>query len=237
MKHTDLSTNFNLFTESFYNIEPIEFDLKEQEISKAIFTHIFKIKSSLRKQSAEFKRDKIISISEIFQDIIALYLKLGLGTEYDVILEPKINRLQPDILIKYNDKNLFIVEIKTTIGWDRGSLDDGIGKRIKDLSETFHIPKENIVYILQSPWNMKKEFTEKYWNINEKKARPLPTDDLYSKIRPLLTGDDPFYWKEEDKDENYFGYSDEKIYQLAESRIVVPLELTINQIKEAIKEI
>ena len=234
INHIEISSRFEKFVESFYNIESTEFDMGNFEISKSIFFHVFKIKSSLWKQSEKFNRRKRISISEIFHDIIAVYLKLALGDKYEIILEEKINRLQPDILIKYNDKNLFVLEIKTTIGWDRTTLKGGIQNRIIQLSETFNIPKDNVVYIFQSPWNVNLEFTERYWDIENRLPKTLPTEFPYNKIRPLLTGDDPFYLKK-DKNDKYYEYNDSEIKEFSEKCIVIPLEYTINEILNASK--
>ncbi len=124
--HNEISDFYDKFLESFYQTKKTNFDLEQNEISKSIYKHIFKIKSSLWKFGEKFNRLKRSSISDIFQDLIALYLKLSLDDNFEVILEKKINRLQPDILVKHNEKNLFIIEIKTTIGWNRKSLNGEI---------------------------------------------------------------------------------------------------------------
>lgn len=230
--HNEISNFFDKFIESFYQTEQTSFNLEKNEISKSIYKHIFKIKSSLWKFGEKFNRQKRVSISDIFQDLIALYLKLELDNKFEIILEEKINRLQPDILIKHNGKNLFILEIKTTIGWNRNSLNGEIQKRIIDLSKTFEIAEENVVYIFQSPWNVNKAFAEKYWNIELNQPRELPKEYPYNKIRPLLTAEDPFYWKEH-KDRKYHKYSEEQIEHFSQNSIVIPLELTIKEIKTA----
>jgi hypothetical protein len=230
--HSEVSHYFNKFIEAFYKVEPTAFDLENFEISKSIYKHIFKMKSSLWKFGEEFNRKKRASISEIFQDLIAMYLKLELDENFEIILEEKKEKLQPDILIKYKGKNIFILEIKTTIGWNRNSLNGEIQKRIENLSRVFNIPKDNVVYIFQSPWNVNREFTSRYWDIENSKPCELPKEFPYNKIRPLLTGDDPFYWKQHD-DKKYHEYSENEIEQFSHLNIVIPLELTINEIKAA----
>jgi len=230
--HNEISDFYDKFLESFCQTKKTNFDLEQNEISKSIYKHIFKIKSSLWKFGEKFNRLKRSSISDIFQDLIALYLKLSLDDNFEVILEKKINRLQPDILVKHNEKNLFIIEIKTTIGWNRKSLNGEIQKRIFDLSKNFGIQKENIVYIFQSPWNVNKEFAEKYWNIKENKPKQLPNKFPYNNIRPLLTAEDPFYRKE-NKGKKYHEYTEEQIDSFSQNSIVVPLELTIKEIIKA----
>jgi hypothetical protein len=153
---------------------------------------------------------------------------MALNEDFQVILEEKQDKLQPDILIKYKSKNLFILEIKTTIGWSRkGDWKEEVDKRIKALSETFEVLDENIVYIFQSPWNMKRDFTKRYLDLKTKKPLPLKDKGIFNKIRPLLTNDDPYYLKKHLTPEEY---TDEIINDISKTGIVIPLELTIKEI-------
>ena len=66
--------------------------------------------------------------------------------------------------------------------------------------------------------------------------RALPTEYPFNKIRPLLTGEDPFYAKENkdmDRAKYYKEYSENEIKERAKRFIVVPLELTIKEILNA----
>lgn len=239
MKHTDLVKNYSNFVESFAEVENENFDLESREISEAIYKHIFQIKSSLWKQGVEFNRRKRISVSEIFQDLVALYIKLGLNSsDFEVILEESCSRLQPDILIKYKEKNLFIVEVKTNLGWKRDSIETVMGERIKKLSLAFNIPFNNVVYIFQNPWNMSKAFTQKFWNQEKKEAMSLPTEFPFNRIRPLLTAEDPFYSIEGKVMRKKAEFADltYKIDENIESGIVIPLEKTIQDILTAAKK-
>lgn len=236
MKHNDVSKYYSQFIESFLIVENEKFDLETTEISSSIFKHIFKMKCVLWKQSVIFKRRIRISISELFQDIVALYLKLALKDEFEIILEEKVGKLRPDILIKYKGQNLFILEIKTTIGWDRKSINGSIQNRIKDLSENFNISKDNIVYIFMSPWNVNRQFAAKYWNSDYNKPMSLPEEFPYNKIRPLMTFEDAYYFKHEkgfDRQTNYIEYSEKQIDDLSINSTVIPLELTIKEIIKA----
>ncbi|WP_418511456.1 hypothetical protein [Corallibacter sp.] len=232
MEHNNLTDNYIKFIEAFYKTNKSDFDIENLEISKSIYKHIFKIKLALWKQKIEFRRMKKVANSDLFQDIIAFYLKSYLSDDFEIILEEKKGKFQPDILIKFKNKELFIIEIKTSLGWARGSIENEIPQRIKELSINFNIPQNNIVYILQSPWNVKKEFRERYWNNKKKIACELPKDFPYNKIRPLMTMDDPFYFKYEDINPKieYIDYSNEKIDELSNKSIVIPFELTINEI-------
>jgi hypothetical protein len=239
MKHSDITRHFSNFIESFSNVENEEFDLDSIEISEAIFRHIFKIKSSLWKHGVDFNRRKRMPISEIFQDLVAFYIKLGLNSEdYEVVLEESMGRLQPDILIKFKGKNLFIVEVKTNLGWKRDMIESDMGTRIKALSRTFGVPFQNIIYIFQNPWNMPKSFTQKYWDQDFQKAQVLPTEFPYDRIRPLLTAEDPFYTKKAKSIDRRNDFHDltSTIEEKVKTGIVIPLEITIKQIIEAGKK-
>jgi hypothetical protein len=237
MNHYHLIDNYIKYLDSFSEISPQEFDLNKTEISEIIFVHIFKLKAALWKQSVNFNRKKRISISDIFQDVIAMYIRLALDSSFEVILEEKKGKFQPDILIKYNEKNLFIIEIKTTIGWERNSLDGYFQQRISEMSKIFEIEENNIVYIFQSPWNVNKDFLSKYLDTKTYTPKPLPTEFPYNKIRPLMMGEDPYYFKafELDRKTKYQEFTEMQIIEKASSNIAIPLELTIKEIIKATK--
>ena len=229
MNHLDISQKFDEFASAFYEIEDCKFNLENSEVSESIFFQIFKIKQSLWRQSVNFNRRIRISMSEIFQDLIALYLKLSLGDGFEIILEEKKEKLRPDILIKYKGKNIFIIEVKTTIGWERKAIRSVFPERIKKLAEVFDVPEKNVIYILQSPWNVNNDFTSKYLDLKTHKFKSLPLEMPFNQIRPLLTGEDPYYCKETDVNKPT-KFSDDEIKEMAKNRIVVPIESTIKQI-------
>ena len=140
--------------------------------------------------------------------------------------EEKRGKIQPDILIYKEKKPHFVIEIKTTIGWDRNGPKDSFPKRIKDIAKLLSIPSENIIYIFQNPYNVNKAFLEKYFNTTTKKPNPRPIEFPYSQIFPLFSGEDPFYWKHEDIDRNkeYKKYKDEDIFEWSKGLIVSKFE-------------
>ncbi|MFC0878796.1 hypothetical protein ACE01N_19530 [Saccharicrinis sp. FJH2] len=235
MNHSEISNYYSDFIDSFLYVDNIDdLDLSKREISKSIYKHIFKIKAAQWKYKVMFKRRKNMAISDLFQDIVALYISLALGSDYEVVVEEKIGKIQPDILIKYKNHNIFIIEIKTTIGWERGMYKNGeMEKRISSLAEAANISQENIVYLFMSPWNVNKRFANVYWDSQTNQPKDLPKDFPYNKIRPLLSGEDPFYWKQhkEFRDERYLEFSDSEIDRFSETGIVIPIEITINEIK------
>jgi len=97
-------------------IKLFEIDYKKTNISEAIYFHLSKMKYVGWKHRVDFNRSRKHSISDFFQDIISYYLKAALPDEYQVLLEQKIGKTQPDILVKRRNKNLFIIEAKTNIG-------------------------------------------------------------------------------------------------------------------------
>lgn len=229
MKHLQLTNKFCEFWEGFSTIEKIVLDPSEKKISEALFYHIFKIKQSLWKHGENFNRKKRTAISDLLQDILAYYLKATLSDDFEVILEEKVERIQVDILVKYKQKNLFVIEVKTSLGWDRNSLNGEIENRIEIISNHFKIDKENVVYIFQTPWNINASFRKKYWDLELGVPANQQLEFPFNKIRPLFFGEDPFYFKDEHK--RYF--TDEEILLMAKSRIVIPYEITINEIQTA----
>lgn len=235
-KHEKLTEHYVNFIEALTDCKKTDFDLTENEISESIFKHIFKVKLAQWKLRINFKREKKTAISDLFQDIIAYYLKIYLSDDYEIILEQKKGKFRPDILIRYKENNLFIIEIKTDLGFARSSVENEIPKRIENLSKKFNLSKDNIVYILISPFNVNKNFLEKYWDKVKQEAQEMPKEFPYNKIRPLLANDDPFYFRKKHKKEKiepkdkYRNYNDKEINDLAEKSIIIPLERTIKDI-------
>jgi len=213
------------------------------DISKEMYHQIYKIHYYAGKYSDKNNRAVNHSCSGIFQDLIAYYLKVFLDDKYNVFLEYKEDKLQPDILIKKNNKYHFIIEVKTNIGWARNAVKDGTFKnRLKGLSKVFKIKQENIIFIFESPGNVSKEFLELYWD-NESKQQKRPKKRIYRQIYPLFNFTDPNYMdtvkefnlnKEEiynDKNNNVV-VNDKKIEELATKSIVTNFEDIIKLIEK-----
>lgn len=82
-----------------------------------------------------FKREVDFSLSDIFQDLLIHYFRILLPQGYAVFCEHKEGKVRPDILIKKNEKNYAVIEVKTTIGWNRDLIkNDNYLKRLKLLS-------------------------------------------------------------------------------------------------------
>ena len=141
---------YSQLLDSFSESNKLIVDLTSDEISKAIFYHTFKMKYAGWRMRVNFKRKKRHSLAEFFQDIIAFYIKASLPDTFEVELESKIADTQTDIVIKFNGQYIFIIEIKTNIGWERQGPEQSFSLRIDKLAENFKIPKENIIYVLES---------------------------------------------------------------------------------------
>ena len=132
----------------------VDFDINGNEISKAIYYQMCSMKFAGYKHRVNFNRAKKHTMAELFQDIIAFYLSKCLdSTKYEIFLEQngstivdsKNKNIYPDILIKKNGQNFFVIEVKTTIGWNRNNLSENIQNRIDLISSSFNILKENII--------------------------------------------------------------------------------------------
>lgn len=225
---------YSNFLNSFVINKKIKVDLKSTDVSEAIFFHYCKILLSGWRHKRNFNRREKHSVSSIFQDLVAYYLKLCLPIEYDVQLETKIDNCQPDILISKDGKYFFAIEIKTTIGRNRDQI-DSYETRVQRISELFKIQKNKIIYVFADHGNVGKDFSSKFWSKDNGLAVPFierETKLPFSLIFPLFNKADPNYWKGE-KDEkknlyfkeiNSMGITDEDILGVAKKNICTPFE-------------
>lgn len=238
IKIFEASKHYSALLDSFSRSEKLDVDLNSTVISEAIYFHICKMKYAGWRHRVNFKRHRKHSISEFFQDIIAFYLKAALPSDYTIELETKIAKTQPDIAIKRGTKYVFLIEIKTNIGWDRPDTTaiDPYKKfedRIIELSTSFDVPKENIIYVFEEQSNVSKEFSGRFWDKKQQKSKPRPKDFPFSIIFPLFNATDPYYWKHEkgfDRTKDYKDISDKEILSQAKCNIVTPIEDILRRI-------
>jgi hypothetical protein len=229
------SNNFANYLESYSKKQKKVPDLGSREVSKAIFFHLIKMKLALINHKKSANRRIKATFSETFQDLLAFYLEVCLPDNFTVEQETRQGKLQPDILIKKDSKNHFILEIKTTIGWSRNQVtppfDDTnpLVARITELASTFDISKDNILYIFENPFNVRKEFEAKYWdssNGNWKPQNPAPSDFPFSQIKPLFAGTNPEHWPNQTEET----FKDHSILKIAEGEIATPFESILSKI-------
>ncbi len=226
--------------DSFSDIQKVSIDLNSNEISKAIFLDLVKMKYADWRMKVNFNRHKRHSYSELFQDVIAYYLNCCLPSDYEIELEKNIRQTQPDIAIKKNDKYLFLIELKTNIGFARPDMTaidpySNFKDRVDKLSSSFEVSRDNIIYIFEDPGNVSRVFLNKYWDSEAKSAR-LPKDFPFSVIKPLFKGTDPYYWqheKEFNRRTNYKTYDEAFLLDKAEHSIITKFESVISLILNA----
>lgn len=233
---------YSQLLDSFSVNEKIDIGYLETNIiSKTIFLDLVKMKHSGWKMKINFKRNKKHTISEFFQDIIAFYLNAVLPDNYEVEIEKKIKKTQPDIAIKKDNKYCFLIEVKTTIGYQRPEKNSSdpywkFRERVDELAENFTtVRKENIIYIFEDHGNVGKDFSEKFWDKKNHKPQKTPTEFPFSIIKPLFNGNDPYYWDWSSKNgfnkKNEYPEIDEtKVFDLAENNIVTKFEDIVKQI-------
>lgn len=229
----DGSDKFAKYIESYALKQRKEPDLSLREVSKAIFFHLIKMKLVLLNHKKSTNRRIKVTFADTFQDLIAFYLEVCLPENYTLEQEFREGKLQPDILIKKDSKNHFILEVKTTIGWSRNQVTppfdntNPLVARISALASTFNIPEKNILYVFESPFNVTKEFEAKYWDRSKGNWRPQnpePNDFPFSQIKPLFAGSSPDHWKVKSD------FSQEHILKVAENEIVIPFESILAKI-------
>ena len=244
MNRYKIHENYRQFLASFSEIEKdkIEnYNDGKSEISKEIFRQMFKIRQYAHEHGINFDRGRSPTMADIFQDIIAYYLKTFLDDRYEVRLEiekkGEKKTYRPDILIKKNGKNYFIIEVKTSLQWKKGSTEE-CEEKIKEMSKCFGIKQDNIIYILESG-NLNKKFLAEYYEINTKdidnrKAKEnRPKNIPYKYFYPLFykTGDNIEELKEEGHEGAFYKNIDaRKLEKIAKKNIITKFEDIIKKI-------
>lgn len=168
---SEFGEKYNYFLNTFLKSESID----KNEVSKRIFLDLFKIRLAQFEYKNKFNRKVDSSLSDVFQDLIAYYLKNTLSKEYEILLEEKKAKLRPDILIKKNGINHAIIEVKTTIGWNRDLMKNkNYMLRIDDLKKVFNVDKSKIFYIFESYANLSKGFKKVFAEKNFSEYKDLP---------------------------------------------------------------
>jgi hypothetical protein len=212
-----IAEGFELFLEKL-----AEKDLKHHDdISFQIYYDMFRIRAAQWKYKLEANRRIDYSVSDIFQDLIAHYLRLSLPTEYEVVIEAKKGKLRPDILIRKDKIDHAIIEIKTTIGWNRGLVKDReYMTRINQLNKEFRVPIERIFYIFDSYGNVSKEFETVYENDKDHEIKHF--------IFPLYKRNAaPYYISNE-----YREFSKEEIYAIYKENCLTHFSKIIKKIQD-----
>lgn len=218
--------------------EKIQIDT-EKSLSVALYYHLFKIQVGGWEYKVKTGRSKRHPLSEITQDLISYYIKAALPDEYSVLLEASVdNKTYVDIGIKHNNKYCFMIEVKTTIGYQRDAIilnEDGLSKfcqRRDMIAEKFGVDKNNVIFLFLSEGNVSREFSAQYWDVKNNVAIEIMARNKkppYSYIFPLFHSTDPYYFRGMNL-EKIRNYNDTEIYRIAESNIVTPLEHIVDLI-------
>lgn len=255
------SEHYHAMFQSLKVAQPLRFATGDRVLSKALFFHLAKMKYAGWQHRVAFQRARKHSMADLFQDLVAFYLRCALPTEtFSVLLEPRLlgedgKAIHPDILIqrkgaKGEAVNHFVIEVKTTIGFARprdgeenkyGSL----GARLHEVSKAARVPPERVIYIFEEPANVTHEFREYFWDKKGWQAKDRSTLLFpLSQIFPLFWGTDPYYWEwpetkkgaeagSKDRRSWYPEITDEAFLAHAARRIVTPLEDVLTQIVNA----
>lgn len=165
------------------------------------------------------------------------YLRSYLPEGFDIKQSFYKDNVTPDILILFRDKPVFIIEAKTTIGWDRKGPTKSFPKRIQRLSELFNIPEKNVIFVFENHNNNGVDFSKKYWDKKTNSWKKQKLDFPYSQIKPLFNKPDPYYWKYErgfKKDSEIKDFTREDFLKLAKQNTIVKMEDILTQIIDSI---
>jgi hypothetical protein len=242
----EASASYLQLYSSFARSPRLPFAPAETFISEALYFHLCRMKHAGYLHKKAFNRQKKHALADVFQDLVAFYLRTILPPEFEVQLEvsgkstsmtPK--RYQVDILIRQNGKNLFVIEAKTTIGWARPdwklpetpyrTFED----RITAVSTTFDVPPERVIFILEEPTNVNRRFERLFWHDGpvSRAGLPYPVNQVY----PLFMVTDPEYWRWPGLPKGICpdSISDVQIRERAKKSIVTPFERIVELIINA----
>ena len=235
------------FLDSFSDYSKTAYDSSSLDVSINLFKDWFAMHSATWKHSLDSKRDTRLALADIFQDIVAHYLNKFLPDGYHAFPEHTIQnspKLQVDIVIKKDGRIIFLIELKTTLGYDRGSVvktndvtELKVYKRRQQIADACGIDKKNVIFILASFGNVSRLFAEQYWIKSNSSNNGSPVDvdkrskdEPYSFIYPLFDGYDPRYMKNMDP---YKKYNNQELIVLAQKNLCTPFEHILDLICNA----
>lgn len=255
------AAHYHAMFQSLKEAQPLSFAAGDRALSKALFFHLAKMKYAGWQHRVDFQRARKHSMADLFQDLVAFYLRCALPTEiFSVLLEPRLpgedgKIIHPDILIRIKGAegaavNHFVIEVKTTIGFARpqeGEKDKygALGARLHEVSKAAGVPPESVIYIFEEPANVTREFRDAFWDKEGWQAKGRSTLPFpLSQIFPLFWGTDPYYWEwpeakkgatggSKDRRSWYPEITDEAFLMQAARRIVTPLEDVLTRIVDA----
>lgn len=252
--------DYERFLESFNGYKKTPYDSSSLDVSIAFFKDWFAMHSATKKHSLDSQRDTRLALADVFQDIVAYYLNMFLPEGYHAFPEHTIQskpkpRLQVDIVIKKDNKIIFLIELKTNLGYDRGSVakTDNISelkvvKRRQQIADACQIDKKNVIFILASFGNVPKYFGEQFWITSKspESGKPIDLDkrnkgEPFNFIYPLFNKYDPHYfYKSEYKDidpykqyDPYKKYNNQQLAKIAKDNICTPFEYILDLITNA----
>lgn len=190
----------------------LAYDRAEKPLSKALFFHLARMKHAGWEHRVQFKRRRKHTLAEVFQDLLVFYLRSALPREFDITVEEpspgkEAPKICPDILIRKGGRNHFVIEVKTTMGWNRpgsGSPNrhltleqkyEQLSGRIDKVAGAFGVPTANVIYIFEGPENLDAEFENLYWDRQTWEGRTRAGLSFpLSQIYPLFHKVDPYNW-------------------------------------------
>jgi hypothetical protein len=197
-----------------------------KDITYQLFYDLFKIRSYQWKYKVLFRREVDFSLSDIFQDLLIHYFRILLPQDYVIFCEHKKGKVRPDILIQRNEKDWVIIEVKTTIGWNRDLVkNDNYLKRLRLLGEAFNVSIKRTFFIFEAARNVNNHFYEIFKENKRHKVRNY--------IYPLfLNNAHPFFLSSKRKRKrknNYEEFDDAEIYKLYKDNVITTIEYIIKR--------
>lgn len=146
---------------------------RQSDINLQLFYDMYMLRVALNSHKNHFKRGRKYNLDTIFQDLIAKYIRISIGSEYEIIIEHQFRNIRADIAIKKENKYHSIIEIKTVLGYGREKItrDNGYLKRLDQYHKMFKVPLERCFYVMESPANTNNNFRERIFSPMDDKIK------------------------------------------------------------------
>jgi hypothetical protein len=151
IRESRIATSFSKFLASLQETSP----LSPEEASICIWYDLAGIRAALHEYSDNVNRKKRWTISDIFQDLVAHYLRRTLPECYSVKIEQFVGdkkNIQPDIIVFKDGKPHAAIEVKVRVGRNRSYFAENKHiLRAKEVANTIGIADDRVLHVIESP--------------------------------------------------------------------------------------
>lgn len=172
-------------------------------ITKGVIARMYYFYKTQKEYCENIGRGLKYSGCDYFEDTVASYLRSILSNIFQVKIEESSvirnknskKQYRPDIEVFYKGKRIFVLELKTQLGWNRKNWKSDIKQRQKDICKAFNLPMRRVVTVVMTADNWAKGqeipadmiILSKLWPGPDNKIEDLMQDVNYvSFLEPLF---------------------------------------------------